>query len=250
MLTSKSKSSMRIGLFMLAVLGAGAAGLAQSSSAQAYPSRNSSQTDDSYSSKTTAIDERESRAEQEAERLVSLPAERIIVLLEREPGLFLQVKKVLVRKAYQEGRVLDPKELTDEEVFRKIREDENVRVWVTHEIVDRNYVRVKPSQKEVAEWQRRSMNARGNVASGSYGAYGTNQEDEYWSHPSNPTPSQPQSTPSGSYGRPNMPSPQDVPPDDPRRKILQAQAQARTRAVVCPSMYWVVTRLQTLPQIS
>ena len=132
MLTSKSKSPIRTGLAVSVLLGACVAGFAQSNNTQGYPSRNSSQTDDSYASRTRAIDERESRAEQEAERLVSLPAERIIVLLEREPGLFLQVKKVLVRKAYQEGRVLDPKELTDEAVFRKIREDETVRVLITN----------------------------------------------------------------------------------------------------------------------
>src|SRR6202011_4220964 len=43
--------------------------------------------DKSYSNRTHSIDERNSRAEQEAERLVSLPAETIIVLLRREPGL-------------------------------------------------------------------------------------------------------------------------------------------------------------------
>jgi len=226
MLTSKGKSPIRTGLAVSVLLGGCVAGFAQSNNTQGYPSRNSSQTDDSYASRTRAIDERESRAEQEAERLVSLPAERIIVLLEREPGLFLQVKKVLVRKAYQEGRVLDPKELTDEAVFRKIREDETVRVLITNEIVDRNYVRVKPSQKELDEWQRRSMNARSSGASGSYGIYGTNQEDGYWSHPGNQVPGQPQnSTPPGTNGRPNTPSPQTLPADDPRRKILQAQAQ-------------------------
>ena len=75
MLTSKSKSPIRTGLAVSVLLGACVAGFAQSNNTQGYPSRNSSQTDDSYASRTRAIDERESRAEQEAERLVSLPAE-------------------------------------------------------------------------------------------------------------------------------------------------------------------------------
>jgi hypothetical protein len=75
--------------------------------------------------KSRSIEERDASAEREAQRLVSLPAEKIIVLLAREPGLYLQVKKLLVREAYQEGRVLDPKDLTDEALFRLIREDES-----------------------------------------------------------------------------------------------------------------------------
>ena len=110
---------------------------------------NNSEPENLPSGRTHAVDERESSAEKEAERLVSLPAERIIVLLEREPGLFLQVKKMLVRKAYKEGRLLDPKELTDEALYRLIRSDENIRVLVTNEIEDRNYIRVKPSQEEL-----------------------------------------------------------------------------------------------------
>ena len=41
------------------------------------------------SAQTRAINEADSRAEQEAERLVSLAPEKIILLLEQEPGLFL-----------------------------------------------------------------------------------------------------------------------------------------------------------------
>ena len=41
---------------------------------------------DSYTSRTHALDQADSRAEKEAERMVSLPAERIILLLAQEPG--------------------------------------------------------------------------------------------------------------------------------------------------------------------
>src|SRR5690349_4247728 len=48
-----------------------------------------------------------SRAEQAAEQQVALSPEKIIELLRQEPGLLLQVKKMLVRKAYEQGRILD-----------------------------------------------------------------------------------------------------------------------------------------------
>jgi protein involved in polysaccharide export with SLBB domain len=101
-------------------------------------------------SRTPAVAEADSRAEQEAERLVALPSEKIILLLQQEPGLFLEVKKMLVREAYSEGRLLDPKELTDEAVFRLVREDEGTRSLVTQQIVDRGYIRAKPTRQEIA----------------------------------------------------------------------------------------------------
>src|SRR5215469_3113851 len=60
-----------------------------------------------YSSRTRALDEIDSRAEKEAERLVSLPTDKIILLLQQEPGLFLEVKKMIMRKAFAQGRVID-----------------------------------------------------------------------------------------------------------------------------------------------
>ena len=181
--------------------------------------------DDSYTNRTRALDEQHSRAEQEADRLVSLPAEKIIVLLAREPGLFLQVKKMLVRKAYQEGRVLDPKDLTDETLFRLIRQDENIRVLITNEIEDRNYVRVKPSREEIEqEWRRRSLNSGTNIETASGELKGGSQEDQYWSGQRQLRQGQPQvgAPPSNP---PEIPSVPNAPTDDARRKLLQAQAQ-------------------------
>jgi len=113
-----------------------------------------------YASRTRALDEADSRAEKEAERLVSLPPEKIVLLLQQEPGLFLVIKKMLVRRAYAQGRVVDPKELTDDAVFRAVRDDEEVRSLVTQQIVERGYVRAKPTReemaREVAEEQRLS----------------------------------------------------------------------------------------------
>lgn len=112
----------------------------------------------SYSSRTRAVNEADSRAEQEADRLVSLPPEKIILLLQKEPGLFLEVKKLIVRKAFEQGRILDPKEISDDAIFRQLRDDEEIRALITQEIVDRGYVRAKPSREELTrefEEQRR-----------------------------------------------------------------------------------------------
>src|SRR5208283_1743696 len=89
---------------------------------------------------SSAIDQANSRAEQEAERMVSLSADRILSILRQEPGLLLQVKKALVRKAFEQGRILDPKDLTDEALFRIIREDDSIRIIATQEIEDRSYI--------------------------------------------------------------------------------------------------------------
>src|SRR5580698_770131 len=104
----------------------------------------------SYGPNTT-IDQANSRAEHEAEQLVSLSADKITEILRDETGLLLQVKKALVRKAFEQGRVLDPNDLTDDALFRLIREDQNVRVIATREIEDRQYIRAKPTREELAK---------------------------------------------------------------------------------------------------
>ena len=102
-----------------------------------------------FDQKKTALDVPDSRAEREAEQMVALSADKIISLLREEDGLMLQVKKALVRKAYEQGRLLDPEELTDDAVFNLLREDHNIRVIATREIEDRYYVKAKPSRNEL-----------------------------------------------------------------------------------------------------
>lgn len=98
-----------------------------------------------------AIEQAHSRAEQEAEQMVSLSPDKIILILRQETGLMLQVKKALVRKAFEQGRVLDPNDLTDDALFRLVREDDNVRVIATREIEDRQYIRALPTREEMAQ---------------------------------------------------------------------------------------------------
>lgn len=90
----------------------------------------------------------QTRAEKEAAQQVSLSPDKIIEILRNEPGLLLQVKKMLVRKAFEQGRILDPTDLTDEALFRLLREDYNIRVLATNEIEDRAYIQAKPTRAE------------------------------------------------------------------------------------------------------
>ena len=124
-----------------------------------------------------------SRAEQAAEQQVALSPEKIVELLRQEPGLLLQVKKMLVRKAYEQGRILDPEDFTDEALFQLLLEDHNICVLATHEIEDRAYVRAKPSVEEI-ERQREQDAQRGVVRTGSPAAptpsKTNSQEDAYW----------------------------------------------------------------------
>src|SRR5579872_3927212 len=108
-----------------------------------------SQQPTSYSH-STAIEQANSRAEREAEQMVSLSADRILTILRQEPGLLLQIKKTLVRKAFEQGRMLDPNDLTDDALFNLIREDDNIRVIATREIEDRSYIKAKPTREELA----------------------------------------------------------------------------------------------------
>src|SRR4051794_31411542 len=116
-----------------------------------------------YDTESMAV---KSQAEQAAERQVALSPEKIVELLRQEPGLLLQVKKMLVRKAYEQGRILDPEDLTDDALFQLLHEDHNICVLATHEIEDRAYVRAKPSVEEIAR-QREQQAQRGVVRTGS-----------------------------------------------------------------------------------
>jgi protein involved in polysaccharide export with SLBB domain len=197
--------------------------------------------DENNVNRSRAIDQAESRAERAAEDMVFLSADRIIGLLQQEPGLLLQVKKTLVRKAYEQGRLLDPQDLTDESLFRLIREDYAVRVVVTREIEDRNYIRAKPTREEL-ERERQQQRVQVGVADAAAAQAAAqiqaellkgakNQEEVYWSRhdddfqrgmqqDSAPSPTSPPST-----ENPQAPGPQVAPPDY-RRDLLRAGAQS------------------------
>lgn len=129
-----------------------------------------------------------SRAELEAEQKVALSADKIIEMLRQETGLLLQVKKKLVREAFAQGRILDPSDLTDDALFRLLRDDENIRVLATREIENRYYVRAKPTKQEIEQQQVLAAQlglSRAGSALAATGAptarpAGVSQEDAYW----------------------------------------------------------------------
>jgi protein involved in polysaccharide export with SLBB domain len=194
----------------------------------------SSSSRDSVRSRAFAPEE--SRAELAAEELVSLSADTIATLLRKEPGLLLQVKRALVRKAYEQGRLLDPKDLDDDVLFRLIQDDQNVRVLITHEIEDRYYIRAKPKREELERGlilEPRSAHAKESSPEGRL-AQATNQEDEFWSKHDRtlehyvepePTPTQPGGAqPSSNSVQPLPENPQLSP--DARRQLDRTQLQS------------------------
>jgi polysaccharide biosynthesis/export protein len=185
-----------------------------------------------YSGNGSAI---RSRAEQEAEQKVALSPDKIIDLLRQEPGLLLQVKKMLVRKAYEQGRILDPEDLSDEALFQLLREDHAICVLATREIEDREYVKAKPSRDEI--YRQRELDTRLGVsrvaANTAQRPADTNiqkspsQEDTYWQKhdgdqvyplaPERPQPSQ---------SLPETPTPRTVPQqENPQRQLEMTDLQ-------------------------
>ncbi|MGO9648151.1 MAG: SLBB domain-containing protein [Terriglobales bacterium] len=216
--------------------------------------QNQSEEQPPYYDRTKAVPQDKSRAQQEADTLVSLSADQIISLLGQEPGLFLECKKVLVRTAYQQGRVIDPGDLTDAAVFRLVQEDEHVRVLFTREIEDRYYVRVKPTREELDRLRKEGKiqlpDATTAQATANDLKEAKNQEQAYWlRHERDLEPSlSPSGVPAqGSTAAPNygvtpgygqapgyrpeteVPQPlgpQQYPSTDPRRSLLLAQGQS------------------------
>lgn len=180
-----------------------------------------------YSNRTRALPESDSRAQREADRLVSLPADKIIALLQQEPGLFLEVKKLLVRKAYEQGRLLDPEELTDEALFRLITHDQNIRVLITREIEDRDYIRAKPTRDELARRQMEAQVAAAQAQEAADIKAGKSQEDAYWAHHNQDMQNAAPGGVTSPNAVPNSPNsnPNNAPSNDQRRALQIAQAQ-------------------------
>jgi polysaccharide export outer membrane protein len=134
--------------------------------------------------RTGAIEEARSQAQKVAEETVSLSSDKIISLLQRETGLLLEVKKLLVRKAFEQGRLLDARDLTDEALFRLIGNDETIRVVVTREIERRYYVRAMPTEEERERDRMRALVLATPTDAHEGGEQaqqpGASREDRYW----------------------------------------------------------------------
>jgi len=126
--------------------------------------------------------------EQDIEPKISLSAGAIMEILRREPGLLLEVKRSLVRKAYEQGRLLDPADLTDDALFQLLREDDNVRVLATQEIESREYVRPKPTRKEMEKERIRRVPASESAKAAGSGTIpvAESEEEKYWAQHERP----------------------------------------------------------------
>jgi protein involved in polysaccharide export with SLBB domain len=126
--------------------------------------------------------------ERDPEPTVSLSAGTIIEILRREPGLLLEVKRLLVRKAYEQGRLLDPSDLSDDALFLLLREDENVRALATGEIEKREYVRPKPTRKEMEKDQIERVPGEpiGNASGAGAVRPPQSEEEKYWARHEQP----------------------------------------------------------------
>jgi protein involved in polysaccharide export with SLBB domain len=138
---------------------------------------------DNAPDRSRAIEMEESRAQRAAEDLVSLSPDVILNLLRKEPGLLLQVKRALVRAAYQQGRLLDPQDLDDDAVFRLVREDQNVRLVVTHELEDRYYIQAKPRREDLENGLvlKTPTSPEKGATADNQTLKAHNQEEDFWS---------------------------------------------------------------------
>ena len=208
--------------------------------------------------RTRALEESRSQAERQAEQTVSLSAERLITLLQNETGLLLEVKKLLVRKAFEQGRILEPEDLTDEALFRLLREDENIRVLATQEVSRRRYIRALPTPEE----RRRqpavggnSLKTKGEESSTSgTGAKNrsTSQEERYWSDQEQRRDVSPQVVPPYNPHAPDgSPGNQPEPATDSRRAVEQAQMQDSDEVDSMPTDSGSMERIrpQDLPEL-
>src|SRR5207253_2647545 len=132
------------------------------------------------------------------------------------------------RKAYEQGRVLDPDDLDDEALFRLVRQDQNIRALITHEIEDRAYIQAKPTREERARMEGGLAPIPQPTLPTQTQQVRQNQEDSYWSKRSTEVPqARPNVAPyrDRDESNPLQPPAQPAPSADPRRQVLQANAQ-------------------------
>src|SRR5690349_13463310 len=87
----------------------------------------------------------------------ALTPDVIIQLLRIEPALKLQVKRVLIQKALDQGRLLAEEDLDDTELYSLIRDDLTIRKIASDEIEKRHYLTLKPTDEEAYEARMRQL---------------------------------------------------------------------------------------------
>src|SRR5437762_4736707 len=78
----------------------------------------------------------------------ALTADVIVDLLRKEPVLKLQVKRVLIQKALDQGLLLAEEDLGDTELFALIRDEFTIRKIASDEIEKRHYLPLRPTDEE------------------------------------------------------------------------------------------------------
>ena len=81
---------------------------------------------------------------------ISIDPNKLVEILQKEPGLTYAVKKLLADAALQEGRLLDDDSFPDSTLYYLIQSDENIRAMVTGELIKRKYILVNPTEQETA----------------------------------------------------------------------------------------------------
>src|SRR5690349_6906612 len=81
----------------------------------------------------------------------ALSADVVIQLLRTEPALKLQVKRVLIQKALDQGRLLAEEDLGDTDLYGLIRDDLTIRKIASDEIEKRHYIALRPTDEEAFE---------------------------------------------------------------------------------------------------
>jgi len=81
----------------------------------------------------------------------ALSADVIVDLLRRQPALKLQVKRVLIQRALDQGRLLAEEDLGDTELFDLIRDQFTIRKIASDEIEKRHYLLLRPTDEEAFE---------------------------------------------------------------------------------------------------
>src|SRR5258708_14009222 len=79
---------------------------------------------------------------------ISIDPNKLVEILQKQPGLVYAVKKLLADAALQEGRLLDDNSFPDSTLYYLIQSDENIRAMVTAELIKRKYIQVNPTEQE------------------------------------------------------------------------------------------------------
>ncbi len=172
-----------------------------------------------------AQEKAESSADQAAEELVSLSSDTIVSVLRKDPAFLLRVKRQLVKKAYEQGRLLDARDLEDDALFRLIQEDQSVRVLITREIEQRYFTRSKAEDGQRAAGKNPKEAASQKAYENSGRSPRENREDQTESYdganPRDGVGSEERMLPND-HANPEM---ENEPWGDPRRQVEQTQSQ-------------------------